>query len=401
MEAWIPFWGVVVLLAMLSGRAAWSGESVLTLKGHTSYRIWTVAFTRDGKTLISSAEDDTIRLWNVRTGVLERILYQKDESEGSALFFDDDGSLRFRNTKTGAIVRIAHVDMLHHPVCLSPDGRSLALGICRSTYEPNKPAAGARCTETVGRIEMWSLNSGEKLAEFGGDNNKLTAGDRLHLGTSRALPGSFSPDGRLLASAVFRGRIVLWDVATGKIAKTFPGLKHEIHNVLFSPSGRTVVGVEFRAKTDTTGRHAGLYRNMRSDLLFWDVESGELVRRIKAHKARTVDVALSPDGRLLASMTQDEIKVWDAETGELQFTTDNFFCKSLTFTPDGMTLAAVGYDVILWDVAAWKQKARMQDKSRTFQSVAFTVDGKRIAIGGSHVIQIWDLEAFLADFATP
>ncbi len=121
-------------------------------------------------------------------------------------------------------------------------------------------------------------------------------------------------------------------------------------------------------------------------------------------------IAISPDGRLLASGSSDEyigpgeVKVWDVATGRLRkFLYHEYEVDDLAFSPDNKTLAiASGGDIRLWDVRTWKLKHRLRnDGGWQFTcSVAFSPDGKTIA-GGSGMAENGEADdAYLWDART-
>lgn len=143
-------------------------------------------------------------------------------------------------------------------------------------------------------------------------------------------------------------------------------------------------------------------------LIWWDIEKGEKVREIDAHKRWVRGVEASPDNKLIASVADDMVaRIWDTESGKLKHElkgheayTPNHFDSMLyccKFSPDGKILATgdrIGH-VVLWDVKTgkqirtlsapgvytWDPRARIHSIGG-LRSLAFSSDGKTLVIGG-------------------
>ncbi|MCP4104649.1 MAG: WD40 repeat domain-containing protein [Desulfobacteraceae bacterium] len=113
----------------------------------------------------------------------------------------------------------------------------------------------------------------------------------------------FSPDSKTLASVAGPGdnTVRLWDVASGKEIRRFEAHTHWIESVAFSPDGKTLAS----GSDDKTVR-------------LWDVASGKEIQRLKAHTDVVNSVAFSPDGKTLASGSADKTaRLWDVASGRL------------------------------------------------------------------------------------
>ena len=225
-------------------------------------------------------------------------------------------------------------------VAFSPDGKLLASG------------------NRDGSLQLWDVATREHQATFTGHPDPITS-------------VAFSPDGKTLGSS--DGTLQLWDVATGeswdvdtkgKVGKVgrFPT------SVVFGPDGKTLI---------TTSSYGGLFKlwtesiGARKATLFWELQDAR-------------SVAFSPDGKTLASGSQDgKVQLWDVTTGKHKATFTGHFTgiTSVAFSPDGKTLASGSDDftVRLWDVTTGKHKATLGPQSSSVTHVAFSPDGKTLA----------------------
>jgi tRNA A-37 threonylcarbamoyl transferase component Bud32 len=118
-----------------------------------------------------------------------------------------------------------------------------------------------------------------------------------------------------------------------------------------------------------------------------------------------VGVALSPDGKLLASAGSSrlflgEVKLWEVESGRERFALGGPLLRpgatAVAFSPDGKTLAASGIDAVirLWDVATGKSVRILRGHGGAAVAVAFSPDGKRLASASfDGTVRVWDAEA--------
>ena len=222
----------------------------------------------------------------------------------------------------------------------------------------------------------------------------VTGEERSLLGAHTGMITSiaYSRDGKMLASAhnvhgYIKNRefyVALWDATTGTLIKT---LSHKsdrnispINSVAFSPDGTRI------AMGDNQGG------------LLWNVVTGTLIGTLAGKRVESV--TFSPDGRTIAgghNLVHDSapLTLWDGATGafkEALHPTERLI-MDVAYSPDGTILACATTDgrVILWDVAAGLPiDTFVVFDGNTPNVVAYSPDGKSIAVGAARKVSIWD-----------
>jgi WD40 repeat protein len=288
-----------------------------TLAGHTG-KIWAAAASRGGTLLATASEDLTVKLWDLPTGRLKATLqghtgevqtvaFSPDDTTLATTAEHPDGTVKLWDVQTGKEKRALKVaGTAHYSVAFSPDGKTLATG-------------------AYNRVILWDVATGQQLGILKGSTSSFYS----HWSVA------FSPDGKTLAVA--DGTVKLWDVATGKLKAPLPP-HGRASSVAFSPDGQTLAHV---------GEHATVH--------LWDVAKGQERVTLRGHtegsSQQICNVTFSPDGKVLATASQDEAILWDVATGQRKATIPGGF-GPVAFSGDGKVFAwANDTTVKLWDLA--------------------------------------------------
>ena len=189
---------------------------------------------------------------------------------------------------------------------------------------------------------LWDVSTGQLLHTFEGHTSRweplLSSSLTPFSYDPFFSPTAFSPDGRTFAN-VNGTEINLWDVTTGQVLHTFEGHTRDVWRVSFSPDGQLLVSA-------SDAREAPSVR-------VWDVLTSSHLHTFYNGNS----FSFSPDGQIFTSINGTEINLWDVSTWELLSTLRGHTVNvgDVFFSPDGSLLASVserGGLLFLWDVTA-------------------------------------------------
>jgi WD40 repeat protein len=421
-----------------------------TIRLRHAHMVSSVAFSGDGKFLVSAASDHLVRLHDAKTGRLIRSIGKEQSLTGvyhgarwiTSVAISADGKTVAAGNNAGLVC-----------VCDAATGRELhRLGIGYAPLSLAFGTGGKTVALSGPRVGIYDLTGGTKIRW-------------LNAPPTGAMRVAFSLDGKTLAAGSSDGTVRLWNVATDKELLQLKGHRQSVTSVAFSPDGKMLVsagaGGGLFLRNTTTGKGKRLFAHkggvagvaflpdgktivsagMADGLiLLHEVGTHKTVRRIEQPDGNVTAMALSPDGKTMALVTGDTaVRLWDVGTGRrvahpasheaqvhfLAFSAkgrrvfsagfDNTFrvwqaatgkqlqrfavggteLAPLAFSSSGrVALAALDGGVVLHDPQAAKAPRRLTGYADRVSVGALTADGRRLATAdGNGEIRLWDADA--------
>ena len=385
---------------------------------HHKNTVFSVAFSPDSRTLVSSSTDGTARLWSVPGGEplarpvdLHRIKLVAFGPQGRSLATQNDDLVRlWALPEEGVPIIRVPLDGENSFAALNGDG-ALTIPTGMSFLSGRSVRSTRAYHVATGRpagpplrpggliVDAAFSPDGQSVATLDGREVRSNEGQAVVVwdwasGRQRwraALPSeprslSYRNDGRRLAVLCGEGELLEFDTADGREAlrwrahDTEPA-QHWVNNgeVGFSPDGRSVL---------TWG--------MGNDVRVWEADTGRPRYPPLRHRDKCHDLQFSPDGKLMALASYDgSVRVRDFATGavvsELPTHPDNVYCAS--FSPDGRLLVTACRDraVRVWDWRDGRLVCPPFEHARDAVSATFTPDGRWVlSVSADMTARAWD-----------
>lgn len=328
------------------------------LIGHTD-RVRSVAYSPDGRRLVTASYDRTARVWDALTGRQILVLRGHGASVLSAAFSPDGGRIatgsmdktaRIWDATTGRQLLVLRHEAGVRSVAFSPGGRRLVTG----SYDRT--------------ARIWDATTGRQMRVLSGHSALVTS-------------ATFSADGRRILTASYDKTARIWDAATGRTVRVLTGHSDVVTSAAFSADGRHVV----TTSSDKTAR-------------VWDVATGRQTAVLSGHTQLVASAVFSARGdRILTASYDTTARVWDAQSGrQIRILSGHTgFVEGAVFSPDGRHVATASSDgtARVWEVVANDQVRLLTGHRGVVAMATYSPDGHRIVTASlDKTARIWDAD---------
>ena len=248
-------------------------EDTVTILGNHTKTINAIAFSPDGKKLVSGSDDYTIKLWDIeKQSQIVTLRHTTDfaQSQIKEISFSPNGQMFATagyHVKLWDIHTYRELITFRHDewviaLAFSHDGRTLAMGDVR------------------GKVRIINVRNRLEVAEFQADTDLISA-------------LQFSPDNQILASAGYNSGVKLWKLSNWEHIGTLP-TKATVTDLNFSTDGMTLATTDYEA------------------INLWNITDGANIATFLGHKGWVNSASFSPDNTSLISGGDDgTLRLWD------------------------------------------------------------------------------------------
>jgi len=356
-----------------------------------------VEVSANGQWIATTGLDRTVRVWNAATGVEIFQIPLKDV--GSAIAFSEDGKYLISGDRGGEI-GIWEISGIPAPekfiqfsgftgsIRFSPSGDRLLASNENRVWSLNPEQLPPLTALSQIQPLLPPLKSIVRSVRMSPDSNRIAiftdAGEivlyNVNDKTTKVIPQLnlvtqfvFSFDGLRLFTGDLTGTVQVWDTETGGLVESWAAGDSEVTSIA---AGKTFAAV-----------------GLLNKLVIFDAAGGEKVSEINNRGNHEVTV-FSADGTLLASANSTgQINVWRGNGGrfDLMLSISSVPADTMVFSPDGSQLAVNGIDVVrLFDLSTGKEIKRIANAG-IVDDIAFSADGQILITVSNKVVQFWDV----------
>jgi eukaryotic-like serine/threonine-protein kinase len=304
--------------------------------------VWSVAFSPDGRWLVSTHGDGSILIWDITNRELEANLRQHSGGV-RAIAFSPDGK------------RLATTSEDHSVILWDASGRKEAV------FNEHKTRVAAVAFSQDGRWVISADQSGKLIFRdlIGGETRVITPPEE---GPSYCV--AISPEGRFVATS-----LLIQNAETGEVLVPYVRQWHAVYSAAFIEDGKLLIGV-------TDNGH----------VVILETGTWREIARQRWTESPLVSMSISPDGKYIVT-GEDDRKVRFGTINPLQqlgvIGEHNARVKAVAFSPDGKYVASAGDDkmVALWEVNRRKLVTTIGTHTSPIYALAFSPDGRHLLTG--------------------
>lgn len=334
--------------------------------------VQTAMYSHDGRMIVSASSDNTIKIWDSRTGNCMKTLQGHEASATYATFsYNDriiasaswDKTIRLWDSQSGECFSVLerHAKDVRYVTFSHNDNMLVIVG---TYYNPLSASSDNNA------IIICDISTRQIRHTLYHHRNKVNC-------------VAFSNNDDIIASASDDQTICLFESKTGNVVARLEGHKESVNHL------------EFISNTDE------LVSFGNSEIIFWNILTKQLLKRIKTEKEFTF-AAYNNERKMIAAVVNNDVNIWDKESEKLLQVIQTHLpypesVSYLHFSPNGRNVVlAITDDTIRQHDVCPNNNLVLEGHKDFVTNTCFSPDGKLIASSSEHMdrtIRIWDVRS--------
>ncbi len=299
---------------------------------------------------------------------------------------------------------------------ISPDGQTALVGLADGTivlWDWQAATEIRRLTGHTGKVNDVAFGPDGQSALSGGDDALVMQWDlntgqprqRLAGHTGAVLVVDYSSDGRRAVSGGYGGdsfanpgELFAWDLTTGQAIRRFEGHTAGVVTARFALDDTAILAGAGDAELLTNLGAEDAEKKILTDIILWDLASGEKMLRLAPVEHDAFSLAISPDGQraLIGSFYENVTSLVDLTSGEILQVLKGHHdgVSAVAFSAAGSRALTASHDgsLIHWDLATGKAIVRLDVQGGKITDVALSPDGRSaLSVARDGELIRWDL----------
>lgn len=324
-----------------------------------------LAWSPDGTLLVSASSDETVKLWSMPEGTMEKKLLNRNGGF-TALAISPDGT-KMVTGDSGGEIRVWQLPKAKSVRTLTgywPEGTRVTRVSGLAFTPDGKHFVSGHSASTVMLWDSEDPRSDRVVKMVGPERSDLDWAHQVAGLETTVSDVAVSPDGTRAASAELGGYVRLWSLPGGEAAAVHSIKDGEFLAVAISPDGSILA---------VAGRDGKVY--------LWPMERSESIRVLEEQTSKVLDVAFAPDGSFLIAASGQSVYVYTSDgdlSAKLEGAGADVTC--LAVSPDGTRLAVgdVGGKIWIWSLPDGELVSALIDlkiNNEDTEGIRFSVDG--------------------------
>lgn len=354
--------------------------------GHME-RIQFIKFTNDGKKIISASYDKTIRIWDINSGIISKVIRGEIKKGRHGIIYaaalsPNNQFLAVSGYPTNYGIRV--IDLIQRRIVLTlKQHTNVVMGLDFSKDSKRLISCSADGTAII-----WDLSTAHIIHRLGSSNASI-----IGQSDNKVNAVAFSQCGLFAATANEDGSIKLWNTLNGELISVLKKHDMAVVSLVFTPDGKYLLS----GSRDQTIRlwkiKKGLISSSLAMLRLNNEKLGAYIKVLAKQSCSVEHLSVSSDSSMVLTgqgqcRQLGKNNIFSIPSGEkiISCQRHNGIVLATDFSPVANIAATAGgkdNEILIWDIRTGEIRKKLVGNGKPLWSVGFHRNGRSVAWGSN------------------